>query len=80
MDDPKNKEELKSSKQRKVLDRMVAELGGLDSRIYYLSTVEIAQLIEAKLEADSGLNQAEQELMSGLSSRDIQILLSIHPT
>ncbi|MEM1174334.1 MAG: hypothetical protein AAGI27_05950 [Pseudomonadota bacterium] len=81
MDDSNDKERLKASRQRKILDRLVAELAGSDSRVYYLSTVEIAQRIETTLKTGAaGLTEAEKDLLSGLRARDIQILLSIHPT
>ncbi|MEM6513505.1 MAG: hypothetical protein AAF660_10870 [Pseudomonadota bacterium] len=73
-----DKEKLKATKQRHVLDQLVKELGRADSRVYYLSTIEVAQLILNHIDGDSSLSEADRALVEGLSLRDIQILLSIH--
>lgn len=44
---------------------------------YYLPTVEIAAKLEQRIRAGDSMSVTEQELMRGLSTRDIQILLAV---
>ena len=70
--------DLKSTKQRKVLDSLMSKLSAQNPSFYYLSTVEVANELHASIQARAGLSADDFELVRALSAHDIQILLSIH--
>lgn len=69
--------ELKSQKQRKLLEDIVARLASEHPSFYYLPTVEVAAKIEQVIRTGDQLSVEQRELLEGLGRRDIQILLSI---
>lgn len=70
--------DLKSVKQRKALERLMAKLASKTPSVYYLSTVEVAAELHAMIESRQGLSTDDVELLADLSTHDIQMLLSIH--
>ncbi|MEM6682572.1 MAG: hypothetical protein AAF607_10045 [Pseudomonadota bacterium] len=69
--------ELKAEKQRKLLERIVQELGRENPQFYYMPTVEIARAIQDYVATSKTLNQNEHDLLKGLDARQMQILLSL---
>lgn len=67
-------EDLKVERQKEVLNKMLNEVSK-QKESYYLSTIEVAEIIHNKI---SELNINDKELVESLSPRDIQILLSQH--
>lgn len=72
------RQELRSEKQRKLIEQLVNELSQLDPNFYYQSTSEIAHILRDYIQEDAKLDQVDRALLVPLSARDIQILLSIH--
>jgi len=78
MDLKKNKtdEELKSEKQKKIIERVVDDMSKEDQSLYYAPTVDIVRIIMSKIETEGYLSKEEALLMEGLDFRDIQNFLS----
>ncbi len=74
----RNEDEVLKEKKVQILEGLVAKVSTEYQDIYYLSTIEVASLVHKKINEDSELNKADQELVNELSPRDIQILLSYH--
>lgn len=70
--------DLNAEKQKRVLQRIVNDLTRESGDIYYQPTSEIARIVKAQVEAGDGLNVDEVGLLSRLSQRDIEVLLSLH--
>ncbi|NND81072.1 MAG: hypothetical protein HKN50_01455 [Gammaproteobacteria bacterium] len=70
--------DLKNTRQKQVLDRLMAELASEHPSFYYLPTVEIAVELERLIAEPGRLSHDDAQLMQGLDHRDIQILLSLH--
>ncbi|MEO0424908.1 MAG: hypothetical protein AAF184_21410 [Pseudomonadota bacterium] len=69
--------DLKSVQQRRLLEDMVARLADEHPSFYYLPTVEIAAKLEQRIRAGEGMSVTDREVLRGLSTRDIQILLAV---
>ncbi|MBO9479461.1 hypothetical protein J7382_18095 [Shimia sp. R11_0] len=72
------RKDLDSEKQKKLLQRMVAELSHLYPDLYYQPTSEVADLIRRHVASEAKLNAEEHALLKALSKRDIEVLLSLH--
>ncbi len=72
------RKDLKSSKQRKLLNRLVQELNQKNADFYYLSTSEIAIQLIAYIQEPGGVSKQDRALLAGLSHKDIQMILSLH--
>lgn len=70
--------DLDSEKQKKLLERLVAELSRSNFDLYYQPTSEIARQIEQHIAGDANLNADELALLKKLKTRDIEVLLSLH--
>lgn len=70
--------DLDREKQRKLLERLVAELSQDHFDLYYQSTSEIAFLLENYIQNKASLTQDERALLAPLSRRDVEIRLSLH--
>ncbi|EFO30390.1 conserved hypothetical protein [Roseibium sp. TrichSKD4] len=70
--------DLDREKQRKLLERLVAELSRDHFDLYYQSTSEIAFLLESYIQGNAKLTQDERALLAPLTRRDIEIKLSLH--
>ena len=69
---------LDSEKQRRLLERLVGELGRSHLDFYYRSTSEVAFLLRKYIDGDADLSVEERGLLKPLSEHDIQIKLSQH--
>ncbi|MEM0949274.1 MAG: hypothetical protein AAGK37_17885 [Pseudomonadota bacterium] len=72
------KSETDAEKQKAVLRKLVTELSHEHPDLYYQPTTEIARLIRDHVANGGTLNGADRKLMEHLSSRDLQVLLSLH--
>ena len=72
------RKDLKDSKQRELLDNLMQKLSHEHPSFYYMSTVDIANELHARIQERTGISQDDYQLLNGLSRQDIQILLSIH--
>ncbi|MEM7520734.1 MAG: hypothetical protein AAF307_06820 [Pseudomonadota bacterium] len=72
------RQDLESEKQKKLLQRLVAELSREQPDLYYRSTAEIASQIRTYAAGDAKLINDEKALLKDLSQRDIEVLLSLH--
>jgi hypothetical protein len=70
--------DLIASKQKSLINTVVARLSELHPSLYYSSTSEIAYEIERYIGSGDGLSHDETELLKGLSRNDIQMILSLH--
>lgn len=73
----KDEKELRSAKQKDVLQSLVLRLSKERSDLYYQSTSEIAAVIYDLIRSEGhALNIVSKEIVEGLSRRDIQVLLA----
>ena len=67
-----------AEKQKAILMRLISELSHQSPDLYYQPTNQIARLVKDHIRQGHNMNADDIELMKKLSSRDIQILLSLH--
>lgn len=72
------RKDLRATKQREVITRIVSDLSTSHPSFYYLPTTDVAHEIVSYIADRKNLNQADYELVKELSPRDIQIILSYH--
>lgn len=72
------RKDLKATKQREVIAKIVADLSASHPSFYYMPTTDIAHEVAQYIGAKNNLKQAEHETVKDLSPRDIQIILSYH--
>ena len=72
------RENLDSEKQKRLLERLIAELSKSHSDLYYRPTSEVAVHLKAYIDGDAALLAEEKALLDRLSQRDIEVLLSLH--
>ncbi|MEM7058520.1 MAG: hypothetical protein AAF557_13075 [Pseudomonadota bacterium] len=72
------KRDLDSEKQKRLLERMIAEVSRSHADLYYQPTAEIARHIRKYIDDTAELNANERELLANLSVHDIRVLLSLH--
>ena len=70
--------DLKSTKQRQILQSLIEKLSKESPDLYYQSTVEIAIHLAEIIAKPEGVSQAEKEILAGLTHQDIQMILSLH--
>lgn len=76
LDDSEKQEQLKTEKQRKIVERIINELFQEDSSLYYAVTNDIARHVQLKIESKVNLNHNELEIVSDLTSQEIVNLIS----
>ena len=72
------RKDLKSTRQRAIIERVVARLADSNPSFYYLSTIELAAEIQAWIRQSGNLNKDDSELVKNLRRRDIQLILGLH--
>jgi hypothetical protein len=72
------RKDLKATKQREIVARIVAQLNDSHPNFYYLPTTDIAHEISLYIQGKGNLKHDDVELVKDLSARDIQIMLSFH--
>jgi len=70
--------DLISTKQKELVERLVADLNKTDPSFYYLAASDIANEIRTSIKNKKNLSQGEFLLLEPLSRRDIQLILSFH--
>ncbi|MEL7091560.1 MAG: hypothetical protein AAFN94_07485 [Pseudomonadota bacterium] len=71
------KEDLSGEKVKRLLERMLQELGRDHPDLYYQPTAHIARLLHERMQKGDTLNGEERALTAHLGQRDIQVLLSM---
>jgi hypothetical protein len=72
------RKDLDGEKQKRLLTRLVEELSKSDPDLYYRSTSEVAMQIEGLIGRAGRLSLEDRQLLTRLSRRDIEVLLSLH--
>lgn len=72
------RKDLISTKQKELLAKLLVSLQSEHPNFYYLSTTEIAYEILEYSKESSELSREERSLITDLSMRDVQILLSLN--
>ena len=70
--------DLTATKQRQLLNQIIAKLSQKDSSLYYSSTSEIAYQVELFIKQGDNVTRDELETLGGLNRNDIQMILSLH--
>jgi len=70
--------DLKSTKQKRIIENVVQTLSKSDPQLYYLSTIELAAQIQNHISEHRALSKDDYDLVKDLSRRDIQLILSLH--
>ena len=70
--------DLKSSRQRELLQNIIAVLNESHPSFYYLSTIEVAAELKKYIHESGKLSRDDYALMKDLKRLDIQMLLSLH--
>lgn len=70
--------DLDAEKRKQLLERMTRDLSAMDPDFYYRSASDVALSLEQRIARGEGLSAEERALLSPLSRRDIQVLLSLH--
>jgi hypothetical protein len=76
MKEIKKSELVDAEKQKIIINKIIQNLFLEDTSLYYASTIDIAMIIKMKIETPAYLNNADKELVAGLTARDIQNLIS----
>jgi len=71
-------QDLKSSKQLRIIEQIMLNLSNAHPSFYYLPTIEIANEISSYIQTSAKLKKQDLDLVNALSARDIQMLLSLH--
>ena len=72
------RKDLDAEKQKRLLFRMVDELSQSSPDLYYRPTSEIATYLEGYIRKGARLSADDRALMTRLSRRDLEVLLSLH--
>lgn len=72
------RKDLTATKQKRLLNQVIAELNQSNPSFYYFSTSEISYEIELYIKSGGNLKRNELELLSGLNRNDIQMILSVN--
>ena len=72
------RKDLIASKQKDLMNSIVAKLSEQHPSLYYSATSEIAYEVERYIKNGEGLNRDEMDALQGLSRNDIQMILSLH--
>ncbi len=72
------RKDLDAERQKRLLQRLVVELGRTDNDLYYRSTSEIAVHLKRYIDGEAELSAEDRTLLQRLNRRDIQVLLSLN--
>lgn len=70
--------DLRSAKQRKILQALIEKLSKQNPDMYYQSTSEVAIQLAQMIEKPAAVSQQDKEILAGLTHTDIQMILSLH--
>lgn len=71
------RKDLDGEKQKRLLQRLVGELSAQGGDVYYQPTSVIAAMIKDYVQTDAKLAADDKALLTRLSQRDIEVLLSL---
>ena len=71
------RKDLAGERQKRLLGKLVEDLSGEEPELYYQPTSSIAQLLHERIRTGGRLSKEERELLTELSERDIEVLLSL---
>lgn len=69
-------DKLLAIERKKLIKKLLDELMKSMDTLYYVSTAEIAAAIFDLIQQKTSINHQEYEQLKGLSSRDIEVILS----
>lgn len=72
------RKDLDGEKQKRLLQRLVADLSRENPNIYYMPTAGIAGILHDTIKTGGRLSAEDRELLQRLTLRDIEVLLSLH--
>lgn len=72
------RKDLESTRQRAIVDRVLAKLSELDPNLYYMPTIELAAEVQRYIRESGNLSNDDLKLVEHLKRRDIQIMLGVH--
>ncbi len=70
--------DLDAEKRKKLITRLLGDLSRSNPDLYYQPTSQIALQIKQQVDQGTNLNNDDRALLSPLSLRDIEVLLSLH--
>ncbi|WP_306149960.1 MULTISPECIES: hypothetical protein [unclassified Roseibium] len=70
--------DLDAEKRKKLITRLLEDLSRSNPDLYYQPTSQIALQIKQQVDAGTNLNNDDRALLSPLTLRDIEVLLSLH--
>ena len=72
------KQDLKSTRQKAIIQKVMQSLAESHPDFYYLPTIELAAEIQAYIRAPGNFQHEDVQDVVNLSRRDIQLLLGLH--
>jgi len=72
------RKDLKSSRQKKLVQEIVQRLSSEQPSLYYMPTIEVAAAVKEFIHKPGNLPHEQLDVVKALTRRDIQILLSLH--
>jgi hypothetical protein len=72
------RKDLISSKQKELINLLLAKLHSENPSFYYLSATEVAHEILRYIEEPGVVTKEEMLLLQSLSQRDVQLILGLH--
>jgi len=69
--------DLKSTRQREIIDHVIQRLAKEHPDYYYMPTIELAAQIQAFIREPGKLMTEDQQLVAAMSRRDIQLMLGL---
>lgn len=72
------KSETDAERKKVLLRRLLSDLSEANPDLYYQPTSAIARLLKDQISSGKMLNADDRKLMEPLSSRDLEVMLSLH--
>ncbi|MEM7596876.1 MAG: hypothetical protein AAF382_04205 [Pseudomonadota bacterium] len=72
------RKDLDGERQKRLLQKLVSDLSHENPNVYYMPTAGIAALLHETIKTGGRLAAEDRELLQRLTSRDIEVLLSLH--
>ncbi|EEE44031.1 hypothetical protein [Roseibium alexandrii] len=70
--------DLDAEKRKKLITRLLEDLSRSNPDLYYQPTSQIALQIKQQVDEGTNLSNEDRALLSPLTLRDIEVLLSLH--
>ncbi|MEL7012960.1 MAG: hypothetical protein AAFO72_06735 [Pseudomonadota bacterium] len=72
------RKDLDGERQKRLLQKLVADLSHQDPNVYYMPTAGIAARLHETIKTGGRLAAEDREILQRLTLRDIEVLLSLH--